>query len=327
MMTEIADLDLKLSPFVPFVKLETAHSQTLLGHLLKSNDFNQKGEQLYLKLSDGDSLSLQIFKNQSPHVVVLFHGLGGDSKSDYMQRSAQVAFDLGHSVVLVDHRGAGLAAGLAQKPYHSGRGEDAAVVSLKLRELFPEKKQIFIGFSMSGSILLNLVTQRRGDQLPDYCVVVNAPINLSKSSKLLMSGFSKIYDIRFYQMLRKLIFANDQSIRLPSWGTTQLIDELYTSKKSGFKDSHDYYTQCSTQLFVNQIATPTFVLTSKDDPFIAFEDYKTAKWNRLAHTTFVDHGGHMGYISKVKSVRFGSRWLDDYLYKVLMLIGNMESAI
>ncbi len=327
-MVNLSQVKLDLRPFVPILKIETAHSQTILGHVIKSKNFNEPHRQMFLTLPDGDQMSLKIFENKSANkksaVVTVFHGLAGDHTSDYVQRTAQVAFDLGYSVVTVDHRGAGLAEGMAKKPYHSGRGEDASEVSLKLREIFPNEKQIFIGFSLSGSVVLNLVTQRYGQHLPDYAVVVNAPINLQKASDHLINGFSRLYDLRFYFMLRKLIRKTEPQIGLPIVSNTRLIDDLFTSIKSGFVDSADYYTQCSTYKYLDRIAVPTFVLTSKDDPFIAFDDYKAASWNDKTHTTFIDHGGHMGYISKHKSGPFGRRWLDDYLHKVLLAIDSYQ---
>lgn len=327
-MVNLSQVKLDLRPFVPILKIETAHSQTILGHVIKSREFKEHGRQMFLTLPDGDQMSLKIFTNKSANqkntVVTVFHGLAGDHTSDYVQRTAQVAFDLGYSVVTVDHRGAGLAEGMAKKPYHSGRGEDASEVSLKLREIFPDNKQIFIGFSLSGSVVLNLVTQRYGQHLPDYAVVVNAPINLQKASDHLINGFSRVYDLRFYFMLRKLIRKTEPNIGLPIVSNTRLIDDLFTSIKSGFVDSSDYYTQCSTYKYLDRIAVPTFVLTSKDDPFIAFDDYRTASWNDKTHRTFIDHGGHMGYISKHKSGPFGRRWLDDYLYKVLLAIDSYQ---
>lgn len=327
-MVNLAQVKLDLRPFVPILKIETAHSQTILGHVIKSKEFKEQGRQMFLTLPDGDQMSLKVFENNSAGkknaVVTVFHGLAGDHTSDYVQRTAQLAFDLGYSVVTVDHRGAGLAEGMAKKPYHSGRGDDASEVSLKLREIFPNDKQIFIGFSLSGSVVLNLVTQRYGQHLPDYAVVVNAPINLQKASDHLINGFSRLYDLRFYFMLRKLIRKTEPHIGLPIVSNTRLIDDLFTSIKSGFVDSADYYTQCSTYKYLDRIAVPTFVLTSKDDPFIAFDDYTAASWNDLTHRTFIDHGGHMGYISKHKSGPFGRRWLDDYLYKVLLAIDSYQ---
>lgn len=326
-MVNLLDLHLDLPAFVPIFRLETAHSQTLLGHFIKSKNFTQTGRQMYLTLPDGDQMSLKIFENKSVNkknkVVAVFHGLGGDHTSDYVQRTAQVAFDLGYSVVTVDHRGAGLAEGLAKKPYHSGRGEDASEVSLKLREIFPNEKQIFIGFSLSGSVVLNLVTQRYGQHLPDFAIAVNAPINLQAASDHLIRGFSRVYDVRFYFMLKRLIKKIEPDFNLPLVSNTRLIDDLFTSIKSGFVDSADYYTQCSTFKYLDRISVPTFVLTAKDDPFIAFSDYRTASWNTQTHRTFIEHGGHMGYISKHNDAKFGRRWLDGYIHKVLLAIDNL----
>lgn len=328
MSVSIRDLNLNLLPFVPLIKSETAHSQTLLGHIVKSPFFKRNGQFHLLTLSDGDCMGLTLFPNKKKYVVVVFHGLGGDASSDYMDRTARVAYALGYNVVKVEHRGAGSVVDKAQKPYHSGRGEDASEVSLWLRKNRPDLKQIFIGFSMSGSILLNLVTRRYGHNLPDYCVVVNAPINLSRASKLLTQGFSKIYDIRFYYRLKKIILQRETSFKLPFVGTTRTIDDMYTSVKSGFLNGEDYYKKCSTKDYVENISVPTFVLTSKDDPFIDYADYedltKRNKWNNLTHTTFTQAGGHMGYLAKNNLPKFGKRWLDHYLYRVLKTIDKLN---
>lgn len=313
----IQDIKLHLNSFVPFFKFETAHTQTLLGHFIKSPVFKKKLNQYFIKLPDDDTMSVQVHTNDSPYIVVVFHGLGGTSDSDYMQRTALVADQLGLSVALVEHRGVGYAVDKAKKPYHSGRGEDASAISTFLREKFPDKKQIFVGYSLSGSVLLNLITGRFGKHLPDYAIVVNAPIKLNKSSAMLQKGFSKFYDMRFYFMLKKMIRKQDPSLKLPMIGTTQLIDQLYTSQKSGFRDDQDYYQTCSTFPYLEKIKVPTFILTSEDDPFIVFEDYAKAKWNTNTHRTFIKYGGHMGYISKRLIGGFQRRWLDHYVDHVL----------
>lgn len=321
---KIADLELNLKPFEPFFKFETAHTQTLLGHFIKSPVFGKKLKVHQIQLPDGDQMSVQTHIGKSQFIVVVFHGLGGTADSDYMHRTAIVADRLGHSVVLVEHRGVGKSKGFAQKPYHSGRGEDASAVSEYLRQTFPDKVQIFIGFSLSGSVLLNLLTERFGTHLPDYGIVVNAPIKLNHSSSMLQKGFSKFYDLRFYFMLKKMIKEQDSKVKLPLWGSTQLIDKLYTSQKSGFKDDQDYYKICSTYPYLKQIRVPTFVLTSEDDPFIVFKDYANAEWNEQTHRTFIKHGGHMGYVSRRKITPFDRRWLDHYINQVLHQISELH---
>lgn len=303
------DLHLKkINPLVPFL---TGHTQTILGHIIPSPTPAINYNEHILGLPDGDKLFLEYKDNNSQFTISLYHGLAGDSNADYIRRTATLAQHLGWNIVLVNHRRANSKAH-SKLTYHSGRGEDAAEVIKWSRLQFPNSTQVAVGFSMSGSILLNLLTERYGHEQPDYAVTVNAPLDLKKAALFLTKGLSKIYDLRFYKILKKLIEIND-GIKLPRLGRTIDIDEIYTSKKNGFKDAFDYYENCSTFKYVDKIKTKTFVLSAYDDPFIDVNDYLNAKWSRSVHLTLAKYGGHMGYIEKKTDPQYGRRWLDHYL--------------
>ena len=323
---KIRDLDLKLKPFDPLIKRETSHSQTLLGHLFKSPQIHFQLENEFIPLENENYLSAQFhIVPESPVIIVVFHGFGGSTDSDYMQRTGLVAEKSNQSFYLINHRGVGSGVGKTNQPYHSGRSDDMGAVSQYLRQKYPGKKQVFVGFSLSGCVLLNLITNNLGDfEKPDYAISVNAPINLMKTSDLLIKGFSKIYDLRFYFLLKKLVKKNNFNAQLPFVANTQVFDELFTSQISGFENREHYYKSCSTHHVLDQIQKPTFILTSYDDPFIDFQDYKKINWNEMTHTTFVSSGGHMGYLSKNKLPHFGRRWQDYYLYTVIQNILQIE---
>ncbi len=311
---KFSELDLKLKPFTPLFRLATGHTQTVLGHIVPSRLGQFKLTEFVLRLPDGDELLLEYIDNNSKYTISIYHGLAGDSKSDYIQRSAILAQSQGWNIILVNHRGASNKA-ISKRTYHSGRGEDADAVLKWSNEKFKGTRQIALGFSMSGSILLNLVTGRYGRLQPDFAIVVNSPLDLARSSELLTKGFSKIYDFRFYMLLRKLI-KQKESIELPLFARTTDLDEIYTSKANGFADALDYYQKCSTIDYVDQIQTSTFVLAAHDDPFIDVNDYLRAKWNENVHLTFKEFGGHMGYFANTKDPKHGHRWLDHYLESV-----------
>lgn len=294
--------------------LLTGHTQTVLGHIIPSAPLKLKPTEFILKLHDGDEMLLEYCDNGSDHTISIYHGLAGDSQADYVRRSANLAQQLGWNIILVNHRGANNKARWT-KTYHSGRGEDADAVIRWARSKFGQSKQIALGFSMSGSILLNLVTSRYGEEQPDYAIVVNAPLDLSRSADLLNRGFSKIYDYRFYLLLKKLIHSKEK-VSLPWLASTTELDQLYTSRANGFKDASDYYEKCSTINYVDRIKTKTFVLAAHDDPFIDINDYSKADWNNNVHLTFEKYGGHMGYYANKKDVKYGYRWLDHYLGSV-----------
>ncbi len=306
--------DTRLKKFEPFFSFWTGHSQTILGHIVPSEDFHSKFRSEILTLPDGDQLQLEWLAGEKPFTLSLYHGLGGNARADYIRRAANIAIELGWNVVLVNHRGA-LDHIYSKLSYHSGRGEDAEAVILWAREKFPDTKHVALGFSMSGSILLNLLSKRYGTEQPDFAVIVNAPLNLGRSSRLLTKGFSKIYDFRFYQLLKKIIVKKEK-INLPLLGRTLDLDEAYTAKVNGFLNRDDYYEKCSVGNYVQMIVTPAFILTAEDDPFVDIADYYKAQWPSHIELTINKHGGHMGYFSKKADPKYGRRWLDVYLRSV-----------
>ncbi len=313
---------LNLLEMQPVIPVFTGHTQTVIGHIVPSLTVQRKYSEHILKLPDGDELYLLYSNQGGPVTVTLGHGLGGSSDADYIRRTADLAVSNKWNVILVNHRRASSKA-IAKKSYHSGRGEDMSAVLEWSRSQFKGSRQIAVGFSMSGSILLNLLCGRSGTEQPDYGIVVNAPLNLKDAAFKLSSGFNKTYDIRFFYTLKKII-ESDSEFKLPAYGRTVDVDEIYTSKANGFRDAFDYYETCSAYSYVDKIETPTFVLSAHDDPFIDVKYYLDAKWSKNVHLTLQKYGGHMGYFNKIKDPKYGRRWLDHYLGSVF---GQIQEKI
>lgn len=317
---KFGDIDLQLKSFVPYFSFWTGHSQTILGHIVSSPRIAFTLESEVLSLPDGDELFIEYWHGTKPFTLSIYHGLGGDSRADYMQRSAILAQNLGWNVVLVNHRAASLKAN-AKQSYHSGRGEDAEAVIRWARHRFPNTKQVALGFSMSGSILLNLLTRRYGHEQPDVAIVVNAPLDLKSAAIKLAQGVSRVYDLRFFFTLKKVILQRRADLKFPWIGRTMDIDQIYTAPANHFRDRDDYYAKCSTKNHLAQIQTKVFVLSAKDDPFIDVKDYFAGDWNiENVHLTITECGGHMGYYAKTSEARYGRRWLDHYLSRVFDVI-------
>ena len=282
------------------------HLQTLIGHFAKSELFSFPTEFIKLKLNSGTGnycgLHISVPFERSKKVLLLFHGLGG---------SGQVFGDY-------------------TEPYHSGRGEDVSDVLDYSKNRFSDCEQIVLGVSMSGTIILNLLTGRFGKTQPDRAIVINAPLNLHDASARLQNGFSQLYDWRFYYKLKKMILKKEKTLRLPRIGNTATIDELFTSKKSGFRNKNHYYDECSPYLHLNRIKTRTYVLTSADDPIVSYDLYKKAQWPDSCRVHISSAGGHVGYYSNqpitVQNKNFGHRWLDYFLFSLFQTISSDNRA-
>lgn len=318
---KLSNLKLVLKEFNPYWPVLTSHTQTLLSHFVPTVTPERPWTQHTIKLPDGDEILVDYINNESNVTLSVYHGLSGNSESDYMRRTAEIGLANGWNVVLVNHRGVHPNAH-AKQTYHSGRSEDTSAVIEWARKHFVGSKQVAVGYSMGGTILLNLLTDRRGGQQPDFGIVVNAPLKLEKTSRRLSLGLSRIYDFRFYFKLRRLVKTR-KNIILPRFGTLYEFDDAYTSVANGFRNASDYYTQCSVFDYLGQIKTRTFVLSSFDDPFIDVQDYLSANWNENTNVTLLKYGGHMGYYSRDIDSKYGRRWLDHYLESVFNQIKTM----
>jgi predicted alpha/beta-fold hydrolase len=305
----------------------TGHLQTVLGSLLPSPPFNEAGERIEIVLPDGDRLVARYHAGNTDTVVYLFHGLGGHARADYVGRTALVCRAKGWHVYAVNHRGCGEGAGLAVHPYHSGRGEDLSAAIALGRQRHPAAKHAAVGFSLSGNALLLLLSGARGETLPDCAVAVNAPIDLGRCALRLKSGFNRVYDQRFVLLCEAAIESRRRagllkdSRRIPPFSTLHDFDALYTASAGGFKSREEYYETCSTKLRLAAIKTPTVIITAKDDPFVGYDDYASAPLGSHVKLHAEDFGGHMGYLTAVKTPLGTRRWLDyaldQYLTRLL----------
>lgn len=319
---------LKLIPCEAPFWAASGHGQTLWGHFLKSPELENLGQNFEVDLPDGDRLFCFYHQGTSNLVVSLYHGLSGDVYADYMQRTAILCKRLGHTVVLVNHRGAGHGEHHARHPYHSGRSEDVSEVLKVLRSKFPGKQQIAIGYSMSGNILLCLAGGFRGDMKPDGVITVNAPLNLSAGAQLLRTGFNRVYDIRFVHRLRHNIEEKYRSgliakhYEIPRWASIYDLDRIYTAEAGGFNSREHYYESCSAKQYVPSIDVPTYCLTAEDDPFVSASEYHSAGFNKYTQVHIEKHGGHLGYLTRTPTPLGSTRWMDYYLNEAIQALAE-----
>jgi predicted alpha/beta-fold hydrolase len=309
-------------PCIPPFWARGGHLQTLAGFLKPSHPVEPPWERLNLKLPDGDALRIRLVRGSSNAVVYLFHGLGGSADSDYIRRMASRFWSQGHTVLAINHRGAGEGRGLAARPYHMGCTADLAALLQVGRGFFPEGLHVAMGFSLSATTLLLLLGRdhQQGLTLPDRAIAVNPCIDPERTSLRLAKGLNRIYDRRFVGLLRRWVqdrweFGHSEPpVTLPGGATLRDFDELYTAPAAGFRDRADYYAQCATGPHLAKIQIPTILLTSADDPFAPGTDLAGLPLAPAIHLHLEATGGHMGYLGhRVSGLRWMDYALDHYL--------------
>lgn len=296
------------------------HAQTLAAHLIPIKRNDHEWTALQIPLRDGECLSARMYRfsrgprRQTAPLLLFFHGLGGSADSNYMQESVRAGQRLQADTILVNHRGVAEGAELAKSIYHSGRASDLSDCVQFIRKIFPKRKVIAIGYSLSGNLILNMMAGRGGPGIADAALSVNPSMNLPRVAESLSRGMNRIYSAYFCLLLHR-IFAERvrRGLELPnpvpnSWRLRDL-DEKVTAPLAGFSSAEEYYRECSSFPHLSKIDRPVVVLHAQDDPFIPALDFETAKWSATTDVALLPGGGHLGYLA-LEGGDF-KRWLVD----------------
>ena len=307
---------------------DSGHTQTIFGHLIPSPTVNSQSlEELTIPLKDGDFLKAYYKPGRSHWIVSVFPGLGGDITADYMQRTALLCEKLGHGFVIANLRGAHTGIELAKNPYHSGCSQDISDLIDFMKIKAPGHTHITIGVSMSGTILLNLMTGRMGSTQPEGAITINGPLDLMDGSLRLKNGLNRLYDFRFVRRLNKDLEKKfslgllPQKYQIPISATIYDFDGIFTGPMSGYGSREAYYSTCSPKSYMKQVKNPLIMLHAADDPFVHVNHYLDIIQKGLPSNVEVhieNRGGHLGYLAGELTELGTYRWLDYFLLKAFL---------
>jgi predicted alpha/beta-fold hydrolase len=303
--------------FRPLPLLGNAHVQTLLGNLFARGPAPPSRLRL-VTLPDGDRLALHDsvpagWRPGGP-VVLLVHGLGGSHASGYMRRVALHLHARGVRVVRMDLRGAGRGAGLARKTYNGGCSPDVRAAAEEVLRWAPGSPLALAGFSLGGNIVLKLAGEAADQPLPGLWRVaaVAPPVDFERCSAMLARPRNRFYESYFIRGLLCQVRALRRHFpdlplpRFPPRLTLRQFDDLYTAPRGGYAGADDYYRRASSLPLIPRIGVPSFILTARDDPFIAVESFEGLPHLPSVEVHIARRGGHLGFLGW--DGRGGVRW-------------------
>ncbi len=284
----------------------------------------QKAIQERIHTDDGDFLDLEWYRQNSPKLVIISHGLEGNSARAYMLGMAKVFCQNGYDVLTWNFRGCGDELNKQVIFYHSGATYDLDFVVKHVYEKYEEIN--FVGFSLGGNLTLKYLGEKK-DSLSKLkkAVAISVPLHLASSCEKISSGQNKLYSRRFLKTLKEKVMkkslAHPDQIpvgMLRNIKTLSDFDDYFTGPLHGFEDAADYYQINSSLYFLETIDVPTLILNAQNDPFLSEKCFpvKLAKSLENVYFEFPKHGGHVGfssensqkpYYSEQRAVEFISR--------------------
>jgi hypothetical protein len=248
--------------------------------------------------------------------LILVHGLEGSSAAGYARSMVHAALGRGWVTHRFNMRGCGSADDLAVTGYHAGQTSDL-LAFLRERRRLSSLPIFIIGFSLGGNVTLKLAGElgesARG-LLAGICAV-STPIDLAACVEALGQPRNFIYQGRFLSRLKDRIRRKNRLSpdvytleHLPKIHSIQDFDDYYTARMFGFGNAANYFRTQSSNQFLARIRVPALLIQAKDDPLVPFRvfDHPAFAENPFLTLVAVDHGGHLGFLSRGRP-RF---WLD-----------------
>lgn len=203
------------------------------------------------------------------HLVVLVHGLGGSSESDYMAGAAASAWELGLATLRLSLRGAD---GEGGDFYHGGLTADLRTAAHDLAGGFDTLG--VLGFSLGGHIALRFATENL-EPVPAAVAALCSPLDLAAGADAIDRPHMAIY--RHY-VLNKLKANYEKTAAAGSVPTPPETvrrvrtirhwDALTVVPRFGFDDTDDYYRQASVGGRLDRLRAPALLVAAEHDPMI-----------------------------------------------------------
>lgn len=259
-----------------------------------------------------------------PPLVILSHGLEGDSHRPYLAGMAKHLAANGFDCLAWNYRSCGGEMNRQPRFYHIGETSDFDFV---IRHALAQGYQTvyLLGFSAGGSMTLKYLGEQGVNLHPAIrrAVTFSVPLNIMSSARRLEAWDSRLYDLRFSQSLKRKVRAKAALMPdklsaepLRKVQTVRAFDNLFTAPMHGFRDVDDYYQQSSALPFLPQITIPTLIISAKNDPFLAPDCFPESLARELPNVfmEFPEAGGHCGFPpggAFSDALRHGTYWSEE----------------
>ncbi|MPR33620.1 YheT family hydrolase [Salmonirosea aquatica] len=286
--------------------LFNGHLQTIVPSALR----NVRGltyERERLELSDGDFLDLDWVDRGSKRLVVITHGLEGDSNRPYVRGTAKLFAQNGWDALAWNCRSCSGEMNRAFRLYNHGEiGDIDAVIRQALRTRHYEEITL-VGYSMGGNITLKYLGVH-GKEAPDvigHAAAFSAPTDLRSSAQKLDVASNSFYKKRFLRKLSNKVRLKAQQhpgrldvSRLAAVGVWRDFDEAFSAALGEYRDADDFYEQASARNYMPGIRIPVLLVNALNDPILTPECAPTELAQGHPHI-FLETprtGGHVGFM-------------------------------
>lgn len=278
------------------------HFETVVPSMFfKVKDVHPRRERM--ELDDGDFLDLDWHGDDPNRLIIITHGLEGNSERHYVQRPAKLFSEHDWSAIAWNCRSCSGEMNRLPRFYHHGDTPDlSAVIDHAIGKGF--KTIVLMGLSMGGSMSLKYLGESRSrPKEVKGAVTFSVPCNLKDSAVQIKAKGNRFYEKRFLEKLKKKIALKSEIHEiLDSRDLDRIKDfdefhERYTVPLHGFTSLEDFYVKATCDQYLPEIEYPVLIGNAINDPMLGPDCYprRIAEDSKYVHLEMPHIGGHVGF--------------------------------
>ncbi|ELR70794.1 Hydrolase [Fulvivirga imtechensis AK7] len=296
------------SKYTPPFYLKNGHLATVIpSSFRKIQGVAYKRERI--STPDGDFLDLDWLTDDASKLIIISHGLEGNTDRPYVKGMAKYFHEHGWDALAWNCRSCSGEINSKARFYHHGDTEDLTYVVSHALNKYKYTDIVLVGFSMGGSMTLKYLGEAP-EHLPPQVkggAAFSVPVNLASSVAELAKEGNNFYRKRFLSKLEKKIrekaLKYPDQIKMSDFRQVRYFpdfDNLYTAPLHGFESAEDFYFKASAERYMYQTKVPTLLVNAWNDPFLPDECYPVSacRDHQFLYFEAPQYGGHVGFTLK-----------------------------
>ncbi|WP_421978729.1 YheT family hydrolase [Roseivirga seohaensis] len=259
-----------------------------------------------IETPDDDFLDIDWVRRGNNRLLVVSHGLEGDSGRHYVTGLAKLFGQNGWDILAWNNRTCSGEMNRQKILYHHAASYDLRSVIEHANNKYDYDQIGLVGISMGGGQTLRYLGES-DFPLPKNvkgAVAISAPCSLIESAATLNLRVNKVYEQKFLVKLREKIkkkaiqFPEIDVSRMDTVKTLKEFDNLYSGPIHGFKDAKEFYEFCDPYPFIKNIEVPILLINALNDPLLEGNcyPYQLAEEMPNLYLETPKRGGHVGFI-------------------------------
>lgn len=295
------------------------HLQSIYPSILRKVSFNYAKRER-LELPDGDFVDLDwsVTTKSSSKLVIVTHGLEGDSTRHYVTGMAKIFSSNGYDALGWNCRSCSGEMNRLARFYHHGDANDLRLVIQHAIQNYGYDEIVLVGFSMGGSLTLRAIAEYP-EWVPTQvkkAIGFSVPCSLKGSVDALSTKENNIYLKRFLRKLGEKIKLKAGLFpgQIDATGYDQIntfieFDNRYTAPLHGYNNALDFYEKASVGPLLHQVKIPALIVQAINDPFLLPNCMPIAVAGQNPHLflEMTAKGGHCGFMVKGQSYTWAEK--------------------